>query len=547
MKSESDREFAKLLDLAVNGQIDHVGLARAEQLMQEDRQRMECWVDHFRLDSMLSDEMDRRSIVDLVDLVAASNEADSPETGTLAAWLASHLSGRTMPWIAATALAAVLLLMLAPRFWTPSNSVVSQLPHRTDSSGAIAMLVQSTADRWKGRTQSPAMLSPGRLQLESGLAEIEIYNGVTMYLEGPVDLDLISLDRVHLHHGKIRAVVPEQALGFTVTTESVQLVDRGTEFAISAEYQGLSKVHVFDGLVDLYPIDQPDVDDDKPGHPVHQGQSVEVGPAFATRETELDPDEFPSASAIDRSVEQRRQRWVQWSQQFAKRSDLVLYFTFENPRDHKPHRQRVDNLASPPQEPSQGTIVGGESMAGRWPGKNAIGFYHSADRVRVRVPGDFPQLTLACWARVDELRGANQALLLTDTFEPWQPHWQIAREGVLKLGIGQPTPQEARAMRSPSQPLNSVTPIGRWMHLATVYDSETKSVQHYINGDHAGSNQLPSAKPLRIGTAEIGNWLKPRTEGGEPVRNLDGRIDEFMLLRSALDAKAIREMYEAGR
>jgi DNA-directed RNA polymerase specialized sigma24 family protein len=53
--------------------------------------------------------------------------------------------------------------------------------------------------------------------------------------------------------------------------------------------------------------------------------------------------------------------------------------------------------------------------------------------------------------------------------------------------------------------------------------------------------------PLRIEAAEIGNWVVPRETGAEPIRNFNGRIDEFLLFRAALEPHEIRQMYEAGR
>ncbi|QEG02633.1 FecR protein [Stieleria maiorica] len=451
---------------------------------------------------------------------------------------------RWIGWAVIASLAAMLLLAVSIQFGGLWNRRDMSTAAVDASIGSIAMLVQSSEDRWKGVSQAPRFLHPGRLQLESGLAEVGIYNGVTLYLEGPVDVELVSLERAHLHAGKMRASVPEEAEGFTVTTDSMRLVDRGTEFAIAADAGGVSKVYVFDGLVDLFPTEETTLQNS--ARSVREGESVEIGPAFQTRETDLDPDQFPSAAAIDRSVADRFERWKQWSHRFARRSDLVLYFTFEDASDHKPNRKRVENLAVQSRATAHATIVGCETLAGRWPQKKAIGFYNAADRVRVKVPGEYPQLTLACWVRLDELRGVNQALLLTDTFDPWQPHWQIAKEGALKLGISQEDRRDRLQMRVSSSPVEDVASLGRWMHLATVYDSGNRTIQHYINGKEAGNGVLPKSGPLRFGTAEIGNWLKPRTVGGEPIRNLDGRIDELMMLESALDQDEIKEIYKFG-
>ncbi|WP_442508861.1 LamG-like jellyroll fold domain-containing protein [Novipirellula sp. SH528] len=546
MTRDTDREFANLLQLAIDGEIDPGQGQRLQDLMRGNPERMNAWVDHFRLDSLLSNEIDRSSVVDLVDLVCPQ---DSSGNDVLPAVNQTDYHKRDRPrsnaWWAVTAILAVSVLFLAFLFATDrSLSQFASVATSKQLDTSIAILAQTSEDVWHGNIEPPLLLSPGRLQLESGLAEIRVYNGVTLYLEGPVDLDLITLDHAHLRHGKLRASVAEQAEGFTVTTDAVRLVDRGTEFAISAGEDGRSQVHVFDGLVDLYPSDK-QTPDDVGGRAVVEGESVEVDPSFETRETEFALDRFPSAQSMDQSVANRFERWQAWSTEFAKRPDLLVYYNFEEFGEQGNGRNTVVDLAS--EKPINATVVGCETLTGRWPQKKALGFYNPADRLRVRIPGRWPNLTMACWVRLDELRGVNQALLLTDSFNAWQPHWQIAKEGVLKLGIGQDTVKESRRMRSPSAPLKELAPLGRWMHLATVYNSKQKTVEHYVNGIQAGSNVLPVAEPLHIGTAEIGNWLQPRQTGDEPIRNLDGRIDEFMLFRSALDAETIKEIYKAGR
>ena len=544
MTRDTDREFACLLQLAIDGELDPIQGQRLQDLMRGNPERMNAWVDHFRLDSLLSNEIDRSSVVDLVDLVCPQNsphENVSPKVNQTE----YRKNAESKAWWVVTAILAVSVLFMAFLFATDrslSQFASVATPKQLDTT--IAILAQTSEDVWHGNIEPPLLLSPGRLQLESGLAEIRVYNGVTLYLEGPVDLDLNSLEHAHLRHGKLRARVAEQAEGFTVTTDAVRLVDRGTEFAISADEDGRSQVHVFDGLVDLYPSGIKSRDDTI-GRPVSEGESVEVDPSFATRETEFALDRFPSAQSMDQSVANRFERWQAWSTEFANRPDLLVYYNFEEFGEKGNGRNTVVDLAS--KKPINATVVGCETLTGRWPQKKALGFYNPADRLRVRIPGRWPNLTMACWVRLDELRGVNQALLLTDSFDAWQPHWQIAKEGVLKLGIGQETVKESRRMRSPSAPLKELAPLGRWMHLATVYNSKQKTVDHYVNGIQAGSNVLPVAEPLHIGTAEIGNWLRPRQTGDEPIRNLDGRIDEFMLFHSALNAETIKEIYQAGR
>ena len=54
-------------------------------------------------------------------------------------------------------------------------------------------------------------------------------------------------------------------------------------------------------------------------------------------------------------------------------------------------------------------------------------------------------------------------------------------------------------------------------------------------------------RPINFGPAEIGNWGLPTEKHQFPIRNLNGRIDEFAIYKTALPAPDIAELYEQGR
>ena len=55
-----------------------------------------------------------------------------------------------------------------------------------------------------------------------------------------------------LHRGTVVAKIPQQAIGFSIDTETAKLVDYGTEFGVHvAERGGGTNVLVFDGVVDV--------------------------------------------------------------------------------------------------------------------------------------------------------------------------------------------------------------------------------------------------------------------------------------------------------
>lgn len=94
------------------------------------------------------------------------------------------------------------------------------------------------------------LLQEGRvLSLKDGLIQLTFDSGAKLLVQGPADFVVRSEMRGTLDAGKISAVVPRRAHGFTVRTPSAEVIDLGTEFAIQVDELGSSEVHVFDGEV----------------------------------------------------------------------------------------------------------------------------------------------------------------------------------------------------------------------------------------------------------------------------------------------------------
>lgn len=118
----------------------------------------------------------------------------------------------------------------------------------------VATLVSGAGCRWKGEGRpltSGSPLLPGALRLASGVAEILLADGATVVLEGPANFNLETRNRGYLHRGKLVAIVPPRAIGFTVETDTATVVDLGTEFGIEVSKAGTTDVQVLQGSVDV--------------------------------------------------------------------------------------------------------------------------------------------------------------------------------------------------------------------------------------------------------------------------------------------------------
>ena len=89
-----------------------------------------------------------------------------------------------------------------------------------------------------------------QLQLSQGTVELSFQSGVRSIITAPADLTLHNGNTLILNTGAAWFQVPESAVGFTVRTKELKVVDLGTEFGVIAKLGGHDEVHVFKGEVE---------------------------------------------------------------------------------------------------------------------------------------------------------------------------------------------------------------------------------------------------------------------------------------------------------
>lgn len=435
-------------------------------------------------------------------------------------------------WPLVAAAAAVALLVNGLALWNPTNESTDN--ETVSDNAGVAVLSRVVDAVWDDSSVIPVegdAINSGSVSLKSGLAQLEFFSGATVIIEGPAEIDLKSAWEIECQSGKLRAFVPEPAQGFTIETADYRAVDLGTEFALSVSPDGSSEVHVVDGEVRL---------DDHDGKEL---RFLKAGNGILSRDKHFEPVEGGGSSFIDRerllglAHAEGANRFREWQSARDKllqdESTLVLFdFEDQNPWDRQ-LQNRIENNPN-------GAIIGSRWTEGRWPGKGALEFKRITDRVRLNIPGEFDQLTFATWVRIEGLDRWLSSLILTDGFETGEVHWQISDKGELVLGIstGKGDPNTT------SPPVIHPDDLGRWLHIAVTVNRTTGDVAHYLNGKEVVRDNRPNLPPLLIGQAEIGNW-RPQQKS-HPIRSLNGRVDEFVVLKRAVTADEILQLYLAG-
>jgi len=142
-----------------------------------------------------------------------------------------------------------------PRSKTPTPGVEGPAP--------IARLVKADGCKWADGQAAMAEdceLEIGSvLELLDGVASIEYADGVRVSLEGPAKFEVTSSGTGTLHTGQLSATVPKEAIGFTIHTPALMVVDLGTQFGVRVDDATQTEVHVFQGEVETQTQGAPSV------------------------------------------------------------------------------------------------------------------------------------------------------------------------------------------------------------------------------------------------------------------------------------------------
>ena len=445
------------------------------------------------------------------------------------------------------ALAAMLVVSLVvPGMWWQNRKIKALASTEETKASGFGVLVDQVGAQWSvSGLHDGAMLPAGKLELQSGVAHVELFSGVSLVLEGPAEFEILSAMEIDLPRGRLRARVPETAHGFRVRTAKGEIVDLGTEFALASSAEG-AEVRVIDGEIEWHPEDRESGEGEK--RLMREGEALQTaGGTVSSAGDFAGLEEFRQRHDAERG--RRREAWIERCRALDQDPRLVAHYRFAT----EGHSRQLPNLSAGADRPGPGAVVAAVAAADRWgQSGEALDFSPTGSRVRVHVPGVHESLTLVCWVRINSLDRLFNSLFLTDGHEVGAPHWQILDDGRLFFSVKRlaTSPEKGRPDKHAfySSPIWDLSRSGQWMQLAVVYDVASRTVTQYADGRIVGRETIPDdylVEEVRMGNASIGNWSEPvyRQDPEFVVRNLNGCFDEFLLFSAALSDQEIRELH----
>ena len=370
----------------------------------------------------------------------------------------------------------------------------------------------------------------GELRFASGIIQLEMFSGVTLLIEGPARLNIHDVMNLSCYEGQIRARVSEQAQGFSIKTGDAKLVDLGTEFGITVNNEGKTDVFVYEGEVDFYPESS-------------EKRNLKTNEALTWHNKKITEAAIDNSLMTFQSVEdihskftnKKLDSWKEYAESIRNRKDVVLFYGFD---DYSKWSRTILNEVENAASSTNGAIIGCKWSEGRWPGKGALEFKNTSDRIKLNIPGEYKNMTFSCWVRIEGFDRWLSSLLLTDDYKEGALHWQLSDSGEIILGARRNGNTFSKRVIFPED-------LGRWLHIATVYNAEKREVVHFLNGKPVIRDQIEHLQTIHLGNSEIGNWYcRPGTN--HAVRSLNGRLDEFIIFSSALSDEEVKNMYLRG-
>jgi hypothetical protein len=409
----------------------------------------------------------------------------------------------------------------------------------------VAVLKEDVDAVWKDPAPRGSLV-PGTLMLESGMAAIEFTSGARVLLEGPAELELVSDMKAFCRSGNLLVHVLPPAIGFSIATPSSRIVDLGTVFGLSVRNDGSTLVKVMQGEVELR-------------HPrevyrIKTDAAAMIDPCGKPTQVKTPDEVFPSETKFNERIAsgalRNAARWQATAETLAKDPAALLSYNFTE--SHHSSRS-VRNHASGATLESHGTLVGVGWTRGRWPDKRALEFNGRSDRLLFKLSGSAPAATCIAWLRVDSLPNPYNIFLMPDTANKSALQWMLQKSGEMRLSLTNDLadPATANGWEPPVKAAAiSNLDLGRWICLASTYDSSTGKVTHYRDGRAIGTGTFPLGLPVAFDSFSFGNWARSTVDNdvdAERFRNFVGCLDELAILSRALSPDEIEQFYQIGK
>jgi hypothetical protein len=470
------------------------------------------------------------------EMQTEERDAPAPRSNVVRAW-----------WVLGFLAAAAMVALV---FWTnrPTPKVVSS-PALPPAKEFVAQLTGAKGCQWVNSSpvQPGAQLQKGqRVELTKGYAEITFDCGAQVVLEGPVSLDINSAWAATLNRGTLKASVPPEAIGFSISNPNVEIVDLGTEFTMSSDASGAAEVLVLKGEVEA----EPGIAGDRQPIVLREKESRRFASSGVSviRDDAQHLARFAQPIPLDRFVSATH--YAHWS---FDESTGILVEADSAGLALRASDAQLKNIAS--EDSAKAHTPGRRGGALRFDGRMYVkGSFSGMSQVTshtvvfwVKVPRDAKlsnAYAMVAWGVTNEKLGSHPIQI------GWNRNPNEGTVGVLRTDYGGGFAMGATPLRD-----------GQWHHIAVEFipsedAGQTMGVKQYVDGRFEGEGKpsppgsdifrtIDQQKALSL---KDGIWLGCRLGiNGVRTERFCGEIDELFVANRALEPREIVQLMNDNR
>lgn len=235
----SQRQDEELIQALFDHSISETEFEQLEGRLLDDDAFRSLFHEYARLNNVLTEEFEGRAMVSQPQLRAL---ADPPNVRPQ--FIQSLLS----------AAAIIAALLVAAYFITVSVNRPGPITRVDFGPETSAQIVHAEAGAPPSELHQSSVLT-----IDRGTVALTLPSGVKALVEGPAQVVGQGENSLQLLSGRAWFDVPTNAIGFTCSTPTLEIVDLGTRFGVVAEQELPQSVHVLDGKIRVTPHGHPDL------------------------------------------------------------------------------------------------------------------------------------------------------------------------------------------------------------------------------------------------------------------------------------------------
>ena len=295
--------------------IDEPKLRRLEQLIQENDEAAEAYIEYMNLYASLGHYMEGKLPSDVMLSGFRENLKAQPLPLPEIKLSSIGVPSLNVFW---GAFAATLVILGLTGIWIfggwknldrtePAQFAKVQTSQATKTTASgngktnseyIAELTWlSTADSNAHSTKNSLLAKGGLLRLQDEDVHVRFACGAEVTLHGPAVFYIESEKLARLEYGTLEAKVPPQAIGFLIDTPASRVIDLGTEFKVAVADNGDTNINVLNGEVEAEPR-RPWLTGGELRRKLFEGDSLKLSPPV-TKSFRVDFDTPDSLDVFD--------------------------------------------------------------------------------------------------------------------------------------------------------------------------------------------------------------------------------------------------------